>query len=51
MRNKENKFISAANLWSETSGRTYYFEEEHKLVKENGEFVFKSIDTLLNFVK
>lgn len=51
MRNKENKFISGATLGSETSGRTYHFQEEHKLVKENGEFVFKSIDTLLNFVK
>jgi len=50
IKDAEDNFTSGYTLRSD-SDRTYYYEEKFQLVKENGKFVFKSIDTILNFVK
>lgn len=46
----ENNFTSGGTLRSD-NGRVYYFESKHKMIKENGKFILKCIDTKMNFVK
>lgn len=42
----DNKFTSGGILRSENrSGKSYYFDSEHKMIKENNKFVLKCIST------
>lgn len=42
----DNKFTSGGILRSENkSGRSYYFDSDHKMIKENNKFVLKCIST------